>query len=330
MKRLIVGTADGVAVLGDDGGRALQLPGRAVCALATASWSTLWVALAGGEIWRCRDTSWELVARLDGADVGPKPDAAPVPDPHSGAGSEGGFEIHCLADTRANEEGGILVGTSGARLFRVGAMGCVEPVEGFDDAPGRATWYTPWGGPPDTRTISEDADRVYVNVHVGGILRSADGGRSFVPTIDIDADVHRVVTGGGGSVLAAAAEGLWLSDDQGETWRRTAEGLDETYCRSVAVCGETLLLSASAGPRGERAGLYRSCDGGRSFERCRGGLPEHLPGNVDSLCLDALPDGSLAAFTVASGEVYTSRDEGRTWERIATSLPAPRCLLVLP
>lgn len=148
--------------------------------------------------------------------------------------------------------------------------------------------------------------------------------------IDIDAGVHRVVTAKAGRVLAAAAGGLWSSDDQDETWRLATAGLEETYCRSVAVCGSTIPLSASAGPRGERAGLYRSGDGGGSFERCRSGLPDHLPGNIDSLCLDALPDGSLAAFATSSGELYVSADEGGTRERAATGLADPRGVLVWP
>lgn len=51
------------------------------------------------------------------------------------------------------------------------------------------------GGPPDTRSITEDGDTVYVNVHVGGVLRSSDQGESWQPTIDIGADIHRVTTG---------------------------------------------------------------------------------------------------------------------------------------
>ena len=311
MSRVIVGTADGVVELDESGTRQTGLPGRQVRALAPASWQTLWAGLDAGEIWRRRNGAWERVAAL--AD-----------------GGAGDLEIHCLADTRANAEGGVLVGTSRARLFRVAEDGGVAAVEGFDTAPDRSRWHTPWGGPPDTRTISEDAARVYVNVHVGGVLRSADEGRTFVPTIDVDADVHRVVTGEGGRVLAAAAEGLWVSDDQGDTWRHATDGLDETYCRSVAVCGETILLSASAGPRGERAALYRSVDGGRSFSRCRVGLPDQFAGNIDSLRLDALPDGGLAAFATADGELYVSPDEGASWERAMDGLVGASCVLVWP
>ncbi|MFN8233199.1 MAG: hypothetical protein U0V56_06925, partial [Actinomycetota bacterium] len=63
----------------------------------------------------------------------------------------------------------IHVGTSGARLLRL-VGNALEPVEGFAAVAGREGWFTPWGGPPDTRSISEWDHDVYVNVHVGGIL----------------------------------------------------------------------------------------------------------------------------------------------------------------
>ncbi|MBI3629620.1 MAG: hypothetical protein HY217_08610 [Candidatus Rokubacteria bacterium] len=82
------------------------------------------------------------------------------------------------------------MGTASAHLFLLdgGAPARVELFEGLD---GRGAWYTPWGDPPDVRSMSVDAEGiVYVNVHVGGILRSADGGRTWRPTIDLETDVH--------------------------------------------------------------------------------------------------------------------------------------------
>ena len=239
------------------------------------------------------------------------------------------LEALCIADTRANDPEGILVGASRARLLRVAGDGRLEAVQGFDRAPGRDGWYTPWGGPPDTRTITEDRETVFVNVHVGGVVRSRDHGATWRPTIDINADVHRVVTGAG-RVYAAGGRGLSVSDDGGDSWRLSAAGLHATYCRSVAVCGPVVLLSASAGPGGGRAALYRSAVDAAAFERCKEGLPEWFQGNIDSLCLDALPDGSLAAFGTDAGEIYASTDNGSAWRRLAEGLAGVRCVLVLP
>jgi len=284
---------------------ARELESRGVGALAPAAWKRLWAALDGREIWRSDGDGWRQVATLDGR------------------------EVTCLADTRANHEDGILFGTSQARLGRVSPEGEIELIEAFDRAPGRAGWFTPWGGPPDTRTISEDARAVYVNVHVGGVLRSRDGGAGWEPTIDIGADVHQVATGAG-RVYAAGARGLSVSEDQGDTWRTTREGLHAAYCRAVAVCGSHVLLSASEGPGGGRAAVYRGDLAGAGLERCRAGLPDWFAGNIDSLCLDALPGGELAAFASEAGEVYASLDQGASWRRVASGLGTVARVLVLP
>jgi len=291
---------------------AAGLAGREVVALARQSCPHLWAVVAGDEIWRTDpEGHWQRVVRLQ--------DEQELT----------GLTAVCLAGTRANAAGGVLVGTSEAHLARVGADGQLQLVGSFEAAPGRDSWHTPWGGPPDTRSITEDATAVYVNVHVGGVLRSLDQGATWEPTIDIDADVHRVVTGRG-RLYAAGAGGLWVSEDQGRSWRLSFEGLHARYCRSVAVCGGTLLVSASDGPHGGRAALYRSGLEGQAFERCRDGLPEWFEGNLDSLCVDALPNGSLAAFATEGGDLYASADQGASWARLAQGLGPVHCVLTLP
>src|SRR5437763_19482 len=102
----------------------------------------------------------------------PRRPARPPPAPPSaGLRPGGGVEGAGIAVRQANKGGGLLRGTRKARLLRIGENAAVELVGGFDRAPGRDGWYTPWGGPPDTRSISEDRQSVFVNVHVGGVLR---------------------------------------------------------------------------------------------------------------------------------------------------------------
>ena len=304
--RVLIATRTGLVDLDPDSAeQRRELDGHAVTALAPAAWMHLWAVVDGGQIWRSDGDGWQPV--VSGTDLEPM----------------------CLADTRANPEDGILAGTAGARLARISAPGEVEFIDGFDRAKGRESWFTPWGGPPAIRTITEDGEAVYVNVHVGGVLRSRDQGASWEPTIDIHADVHQVATGHG-RVYAAGADGLSISGDGGQTWRTVREGLHATYCRAVAVCAEQVLLSASNGPQGGRAAVYRWPPGGDGFERCTEGLPEWFAGNIDSLCLDALPDGRLAAFGTETGEVFASTDQGESWRRLAAGLDDIRRVVVLP
>jgi hypothetical protein len=301
MPRILVATAEGLHELGDGAvpGR-VHHAGRAVTTVV--EWEKqLWAIVDGSEVWHAAEIDgWTHLVDLE----------------H--------YQGTCLAFM--NED--VLVGSSEARLFRVGGGG-LEPVAAFDRAEGRSMWYTPWGGPPDTRSISEWGEAVYVNVHVGGILRTEDRGETWTPTIDIDADVHQVTTAEG-LVLAASARGLAMSADHGGAWTFRSEGLEAPYSRAVTVCGDAALVSSSRGPRGGRAAVYRGALGGGGLERCRTGLPEWFDDNIDSYCLDANPDRSFVAFGTSDGRVFASEDAGRSWGEFASGLPSVRRVLVLP
>jgi photosystem II stability/assembly factor-like uncharacterized protein len=301
MVTIFAGSEEGLHVLALDEPAVVELAGHEVSALARdgASW---WAIAGGQEVWSS-DGSGDWVQQ--------------------GTASEE-VRLNCLAPSPA----GILVGTSEARLLRQGGEGLV-PVESFDRIEERQKWYTPWGGPPDTRSIAVDgADTVYVNVHVGGIVRSRDGGSSWEPTIDVDADVHQVITAEGrpGLVLAASARGLAISQDAGETWTFHTDGLHGSYCRAVAVAGDTLLVSASEGHRGRKAAVYRRplTEASRPFEMCVDGLPGWFGSNIDSHCIAAA--GSVASFGTEDGVVYFSIDAGQRWGVAGTGLPAVRCV----
>jgi photosystem II stability/assembly factor-like uncharacterized protein len=170
---------------------------------------------------------------------------------------------------------------------------------------------------------------VYVNVHVGGVVRSTDNGRSWTPTIDVHADVHEVLVDPiSGLVLAASAHGLAVSRNQGESWRFETGGLHGRYLRAVTVAGETILISASTGPFTKRAAVYRRpAHGDKSFERCQRGLPAWFSENINTACLAA--SGSWVVFGTSTGEVFLSADEGQSWCLLAEGLPPVRCVTLM-
>jgi hypothetical protein len=236
-----------------------------------------------------------------------------------------GFEITCLVRSRQR----LFVGTEEAHLLELKDRRLVL-LDSFERVEGREKWYTPWGGAPDVRSMAVDlAGRIHVNVHVGGIPLSTDVGETWEPTIDIDADVHQVIAHPSEPdvVLAAGAVGLALSDDGGTSWRVEEAGLHSTYARAVAVAGDAVLLTASEGPRGGRAAVYRATLGPTmKLEKCAEGLPEWFDGNIDSGWLVA--SGSVATFATSDGRVFRSDDGGKQWREVAAGLPSVRCLSI--
>jgi hypothetical protein len=296
MASVLVGTDDGIHDLTS---QKVFLGGHAITSLVARD----------GEWWAVRHANEILSGALG-------------PSPASVASTEG-RRANCLISSSH----GLLVGTSEAGLLRLGDGG-LELVPGFEDIEGRHTWYTPWGGPPDTRSMSEGPDgTLYVNVHVGGIPVSTDGER-FRPTIEVDADVHQVLAHDRdrGRAFAATAMGLAETRDGGATWTFQDDGLHAAYCRAVAVSAAAILLTASTGPRGGRAALYRRPLGNGVLTRCERGLPEWFERNIDTHSLAA--DGETAAFGTEDGRVFVSEDAGITWEEAATGLSPVRCVVV--
>ncbi len=246
------------------------------------------------------------------------------------------FELSCcMAVGEA-----VYVGTDDARMLRLsGGSAVLEPLEGFDHVAGRETWFAGSAivngqrvGPPlGIRSVAANADGsvLFANVHVGGIPRSLDGGRSWQPTIDIHSDVHEVCAHptDPGIVAAAAAVGLCISWDAGETWTIEREGLHAPHCSAVAFVGDDVLVSASIDPFVAEGRVYRRPlrpDG--RLEGVEGGLPVWTEGKVDTSCIAV--KGSAVAMADWGGNLYVSDDFGRSWACRCTGMPAPSGVLI--
>ena len=297
--RILLGTEGGLWERRGDAFEPVEkFAAREVTALARDGART-WALVEGRALWVTRDRGlWQEHSSIDG------PAAT------------------CLAPT----PGGLLVGTAQAHLLRL-VNGKLRRVESFETVAGRDEWYTPWGDPADVRSIAVAGNgTIHVNVHVGGVARSRDGGVSWAPTVDVETDVHQVHAHPTrpNVVLVAAYEGFGISRDGGDSWQFVTDGMHAHYARAVVVSGDTVLVSASTGPRGRRSALYRKpLDGETPFERCHDRLP-WFDDNIDTACLEAA--GPVVVFGTEDGRVFRSLDGGEHWELVTKGMPSARCI----
>ena len=246
------------------------------------------------------------------------------------------FELSCCVVVGDR----VYVGTDDARMLRLrDGSSVLEPMEAFDSAPGRNTWFAGSAivngqriGPPlgvRSLAVNSTGTILFANVHVGGIPRSIDGGRSWQPTIDINTDVHEVHAHPARPeiVVAAAAVGLCISRDSGASWVIEREGLHAPHCYAVAISGDNILISASTDPFAAEGRIYRrslKLDG--SLVPIEGGMPSWTGGIVDTGCIAA--NGSFIVVADKAGNLYVSEDFGRAWSCRSTGLPTPSSVLM--
>lgn len=237
--------------------------------------------------------------------------------------------------------GEVYAGTEGPHLLRVrGDDGSVDRVTGFDRVDGRGDWFAGSAvvdgkvvGPPlGVRSLagSSDGRVLLAGVHVGGIPRSTDAGRTWHPTIDIHWDVHevRVHPADPGIAIAACAVGLGVSHDGGASWDLDRPALDVPHCSAVAFAGDDLLVSVSDGPFAPHGTvLRRSLDAPGSLSPAGAGLPDRLEGIVDTGCIASR--GSQLAVVDRGGNVYACQDRGQRWTHLIGGVRDPSSVLIV-
>lgn len=234
----------------------------------------------------------------------------------------------------------IFIGTDDANILRLDADNVAQRLAGFDDVEGRDTWYAGaavingqlMGPPLGLRSMTATCDgTLLVNVHVGGIPRSTDGGRTWQPTLDIDCDAHEVCAHPihREIVAAASAVGLCLSRDGGITWEIEKRGLHALHCSGVAFGRTQIFVSASVDPFSPQGAVYRRpIDSDGPLQPLDGGMPAWTAGITDTHCI-ATRD-AMVAIIDREGNIYLSQDDGLTWSHTPARVPsAPSGIYIL-
>ncbi len=227
----------------------------------------------------------------------------------------------------------IIVGTANARVAWVN-NGSLEFIDSFDNVPERKEWYTPWGGPPDVRSLAISKDgTIYANVHVGWIARSSDNGKSCKVLKDgLEKDVHHVAVHplSASIVFAATAEGFYISYNHGVTFAKRNNGMPYFYQRACAafINRDVYIASTSKGPHGHaNALLFRSENEGKIWKMVNG-LPGDLSKNIGTFHI-AIAGGGKAYVVVEEKDLYETVDFGLNWKKVDHDFPEISSVLVI-
>jgi photosystem II stability/assembly factor-like uncharacterized protein len=167
--------------------------------------------------------------------------------------------------------------------------------------------------------------RVYVGTIGEGIFRSLDGGATFRRACEgmfVECDVRALALHPAqpGTLYLGSEQGLYVSTDGADNWRKLEAPLDGLQTWSIwVVPGRPAVLLAGTCP----SRLFRSDDAGHTWREANAQMvrecPRILHTRVTTLVSDPGEPDRLWAGVEIDG-VYTSRDGGRTWQPVGSGL----------
>ena len=192
-----------------------------------------------------------------------------------------------------------------------------------------------------------DPSNMYAAIEVGGLLASHDGGETWAQLMDgpylrnNTLDLHQVQVSAAdhGTVQIATQIAMFRGRNKGTRWEHVKVDdmfVGGSYCRDLLVAPDdpnTIYLASGAGggaapPDTVQAGaLFRSSDVGETWERLD--LGDVPPGRMMQVAIDpAVPSRiSCGAYT---GEIYSSTDNGQTWNKTMLPVEPTRSLHIYP
>jgi hypothetical protein len=322
---MVIGTVDGVVLLE----RAAQgwkikhraLGGCSVSAVTASEDGTLYAATHGFGAARSDDGGLTWTWVLDGLDHMDLWSAR--------AGKLKGRDVVCVGALPAH----LYISENGKAWRELPAL---------RNTPSVAKWCFP---PPPrighVKDIVFDGDRLLVGIEIGALLVSKDFGESFTELVvdpdPVECDIHRVLVHPDRPhrlIVANGIVGVMSSDDDGKTWRKNLMPPHADYPDAIVVhpdAPDTVFLTAGVGWPSHwyeigkaRGKIARSRDGGNTWQRLLGGLPNGQRALFSALTIEAWPGSSALYAADTDGEVFESTDEGDNWTIIAEVPPVSK------
>ncbi|MBV9775103.1 MAG: hypothetical protein JO040_14215 [Gemmatimonadetes bacterium] len=175
-----------------------------------------------------------------------------------------------------------------------------------------------------------------------GVYYSPDAGRTWrfaglpevgqIPRIAVDPQdpEHALVAALGKVWVPNAERGVFSTRDGGRTWRKvlfvndTTGAVDLTFQPGnprvvFAATWQMRRFPWELVDGGPGSGIWRSTDGGDTWTRLRGGLPEGIVGRIAIGIAPSNPSHLYAVVESRAGTLYESTDAGDHWRLVSSS-----------
>jgi serine/threonine protein kinase len=255
---------------------------------------------------------------------------------------------------RPDEPNVLYCGVEPAALFETRDAGETwSLVRGLFDHPHRPRWMPGNGGLALHTIVLDPADkqRMYVAISAGGVYRTTDGGHTwtaqnrgiramFMPDKypEFGQCVHKIAMHPSRPerLFLQNHWGLYRSDNSAENWTDVANGVPSDFgfalqmhprnpdCVYIIPVESDEFRCACDG----RLRVYRTRNSGVSWEPLHRGLPQKRAYETvlrDGIAADSFDPVGIY-FGTRSGQIFRSRDEGRTWQKILDGLPSVVCI----
>ena len=272
---------------------------------------------------------------------------------HSGNGlsyGDGGPELTAVWAVKAGARPGeVYAGANPAGLFRSDDGGDTwTEVPALREHPTNEHWY-PGAAGLILHTIvphPTDPGTMWCGISAAGVYKTEDAGASWRPqNVGIPAPwdspevpvagqcCHKIRLAAGSSTRLYQQNhmGQFRSDDGGDTWESIQSAMPSEFGFCVAVHArdeDTAWFIPMVGPEERyvpegKPIVYRTRDGGSSYEALSNGLPprdSYLVILRDAMISDGL-DPVGVYFGTSTGQIYATADEGDSWRLAADLLP---------